>query len=508
MRDFAAELSRYRCWDEQTERIFQQTGVPTDDTILQTRGELERLCAFFEREQIHSYLEIGVWTGRLALTLAELFRFERLAVCDLGLAERFGLTLHVSESAIPFYRGSSHSDGYLRWREQLGQIDATLIDGDHSYEGVLRDFELNSRFPGRFLIFHDIVGGNPSTVGVRRFWEELEGEKEEILAPHREAGYDRPTMGIGIWRIGSGQHRRRVESGGVAAELPFVSVVVPVKDDGERLSLCLTALEDQHYPRHRYEVIVVDDHSKENLAGTLRGFPQARLIRSTARGPAAARNAGARASQSEVIAFTDADCIPNPDWLLRGVSAIHLRKADLVGGRIQLHVSDPACPSAVELYEVALFGAQQQFVEQLHFAATANVILRRAVFERVSFDEELFDAASGEDMDWGARVHEAGFVSVYAAEVSVLHPARRHLLELLRKERLRLRGLFAFLEKHGADVEQRFGGARATLQQLSSGYRGAKLLPAAVDRLTRIRFVSICALVAVLAWFERRGRRS
>ncbi len=500
MRDFARELSQYRCWDQRTERLFRQGGVPADDTILQTRGELELLCAFLEREQVSSLLEIGSWTGRLVLALQELFNFERVAACDLGLATSFGLPFHLDAASFPVFRGSSHSEEFRRWRAELGAVDVTIIDGDHSYEGVLRDFEINSQFPGRFLVFHDIVGAHPSTEGVRRFWEELEGDKVELCAPHVEAGFDSPTMGIGIWRVGSGIHRRRGES--AREELPFVSVVVPVRDGSERLPFCLTALEDQHYPPHRFEVLVVDDGSTETLAPLVGKFAHARLLSCPPMGPAAARNAGVEAARGEFVAFTDADCIPNPDWLLRGIAALHRTSADLVGGRIRLHVGDPQRPTAVELYELALFGAQQQFIERLSFAATANVFVRREAAKKVPFDARSFDSASGEDMEWGSRLGAAGFVQRYADDVEVLHPARQSVRSLLSKERLRVRGLQKVLEMRAG--ESSTNDAAATIRGLASGFVGAKLLPPQISIWTRVRFALLCAAIAAVGWLERR----
>jgi hypothetical protein len=64
---------------------------------------------------------------------------------------------------------------------------------------VRRDFEINRRFSHRFLAFHDIVGANKNTIGVKQFWEELQGNKLEIKRPHREINLGVPTMGIGIW---------------------------------------------------------------------------------------------------------------------------------------------------------------------------------------------------------------------------------------------------------------------------------------------------------------------
>ena len=201
MRDFAAEIRGERCWDLATEKIARSKGVPADDCILQTRDELIAFCEWIERNEIRSYLEIGVWTGRLFLLLNRLFGFQKSAACDLGYCRLMGLPFHLDGTSYPLFLGDSHSAEYREWLERQGPFDLILIDGDHSFPGVRADFEINRSSATRFIAFHDITGVSTGTEGVRKFWDSLKGEKLEILRPHVEIGSEAPAMGIGIWSV-------------------------------------------------------------------------------------------------------------------------------------------------------------------------------------------------------------------------------------------------------------------------------------------------------------------
>ncbi len=198
-------LADERCWDRETQEIYERTGEPRSDCILQNREELIGLCELIAEHRVRSYLEIGVWTGRLVCALQRLFRFEVVAACDHGWAQRLGLPLHLPAEA-RFFGGDSDSPAFRIWRSGLGHVDLVLIDANHSYGAVRRDLELNRRYPHRFIALHDITGANRHTVGVRRLWEETtadgsQAEAFSIVRPHRELGLDHSVMGIGVLRF-------------------------------------------------------------------------------------------------------------------------------------------------------------------------------------------------------------------------------------------------------------------------------------------------------------------
>ena len=144
-------------------------------------------------------------------------------------------------------------------------------------------------------------------------------------------------------------------------EKPFVSVIIPVYNDTERLNKCLHLLQNQTYPQNRYEVIVVDNGSEENIESIVSNYTQARITDENRPGSYAARNKGISLARGEIIAFTDSDCLPELDWIQKGVAnLLKNENCGLVGGKINLFFKDINQPKAVELYE-SIHEFQQKF---------------------------------------------------------------------------------------------------------------------------------------------------
>jgi glycosyltransferase involved in cell wall biosynthesis len=213
---------------------------------------------------------------------------------------------------------------------------------------------------------------------------------------------------------------------------PSVSVVVPVFNDVERLRTCLLALAAQTYPADQVEVLVVDNASTQDVAAALPDDPRFRLLHEARRGSYAARNTGLAVATGEVLAFTDADCAPDPTWLEEGVRALAAEPAaDMVGGAVEFSYASGAPVSAAELYEFRHGFPQERYLRVEHFAATANMLTWRSVLDRVGpFDARL---QSGGDGEFGRRVAAAGGLQRYAERAVVRHPARATTQELLVK---------------------------------------------------------------------------
>jgi glycosyltransferase involved in cell wall biosynthesis len=198
---------------------------------------------------------------------------------------------------------------------------------------------------------------------------------------------------------------------------PEVSVVVPTRDRPASLARCLAALCDQR--GGPLEILVVDDGSRDGAAvrAAIEVAPDARLVESARRGPAAARNAGARAARAPVVCFTDDDCEPEPGWTAALASAI-AGGAPVAAGRTVN--ADPGNRLAEASQHVANFLAEDSERAGPPFAASNNLAARREVFERLPFDES-FPLAAGEDRAWCARLPARGLRLVHVPDAVVRH---------------------------------------------------------------------------------------
>lgn len=204
---------------------------------------------------------------------------------------------------------------------------------------------------------------------------------------------------------------------------PAISVVVPTYKRPALLLRCLEALLRQTMDTDAFEVLVVDDgHSDatrelvESLARREPGGPTLRYLRpESGRGPAVARNRGWRAARASLVAFTDDDTIPAPDWLARGERAMRTGVWVAVGGRVIIPRDVNRRPTDHERMTGGL--ASSEFV-------TANAFVRRAALRRVHGFDQRFQSAWREDADLQFRLQEKVGPVGRCEDAVVLHPVR------------------------------------------------------------------------------------
>ena len=216
------------------------------------------------------------------------------------------------------------------------------------------------------------------------------------------------------------------------AATPRVSVVIPVHDDAEGLRSCLAALREQDLAPGSFEVVVCDNGSTLDpvTEADLAPLSDVTLITTGEPGSYRARNRCLPRARGGVLAFTDADCTPHRTWLSAGLADLDRSGGALLAGRVDTYARhDP--PTPVELFEVETAFPQEKYVATMSFGVTANLFVRRDVFEAVGpFDAELL---SGGDREFCERAVRRGHRITYSDAAVVDHPARASAAELATK---------------------------------------------------------------------------
>lgn len=203
-----------------------------------------------------------------------------------------------------------------------------------------------------------------------------------------------------------------------------MSVVIASRGRPGSLVRCLQALCAQSVPRGRFEVVVCDDESPEPLEPLLASFADRltlRVVRQRHAGPAAARNQGARNAVGRHLAFTDDDCVPAPEWLELLLARFERHPGHLIGGSIVNLLPDDPYATATQLIMSCVYDYYARHPAGQRFYSTTNLATPASRFWLLNGFSERFPRAAGEDYDFCARWHEAGFSDVYAPEVEVGH---------------------------------------------------------------------------------------
>lgn len=208
-------------------------------------------------------------------------------------------------------------------------------------------------------------------------------------------------------------------------ERPDVSIVVATHNRAARLESLLTALAAQSLPRERFELVVVDDGSGDATARILERSAAARELQPqvirlpTSVGRAGARERGWREARAPLVAFTDDDCEPDPEWLAAGLAAAARQPGAIVQGRTE--------PIAAELEAVPPhrlpFTRTIRVTELDPGFATCNVFYPRELLERIGgFDVDRYGRVhGGEDSDLAWRAIGAGARATFADDAIVRH---------------------------------------------------------------------------------------
>ena len=236
----------------------------------------------------------------------------------------------------------------------------------------------------------------------------------------------------------------------------LISIIIPVYNDPKGLKTCLKGISRQSKHLSETEVIVVDNASTIPLKSIIDAFPFAFYAYEEKPGSYAARNKGMSIAKGEYLFFLDADCIPEPDWLEKGIQCLQNHSENtLIGGEVNLPLSDK--PTITELYQCTVGFQQQENIEERLFSVTANLFIKtKNALAIGSFDERIL---SGGDRDWCLKAVKKGFKVTYCPKAIVNTPARKSLRKAIIQARRVSGGRFQSEQLHlnqRSDTDQTF----------------------------------------------------
>jgi succinoglycan biosynthesis protein ExoA len=225
-------------------------------------------------------------------------------------------------------------------------------------------------------------------------------------------------------------------------ELPFVTVVVPCRNEEKHISKCLESILANDYPKDRMEILVVDgtseDRTREIVASYAQRFPWIRLVDNPQKHIPVAMNIGIRAARGERILKMDAHSTYQTEYISRCVHYQNVYGAENVGGVWKMV---PGANTAMA--KAIVFGLGHRFgsgnanvkigVDKPTWSdAAAFGCFKKELFEGIGpYDEHLL---SSSDLDLNQRIQAAGggillvpdVVINYAADAN-LRTFRRHV---------------------------------------------------------------------------------
>ena len=210
---------------------------------------------------------------------------------------------------------------------------------------------------------------------------------------------------------------------------PFISVIIPAKNEERLIRSCITSLRQLNYPKDQFEILIIDGLSADRTAEVAREMG-ATVIRNEKQTVSPGRNIGFENAKGELIAFTDADCIVDKAWLSSCVK--YFEKDDTVacvGGPNLTPADESDFGKAVGfVFDQPVFAAgsiharELNEVKEVTSIPGCNAIYRQSVLSRVMpLDETML---TGDDTLLNRKIIDLGYRLLYTPDVKVFHYRR------------------------------------------------------------------------------------
>jgi succinoglycan biosynthesis protein ExoA len=221
------------------------------------------------------------------------------------------------------------------------------------------------------------------------------------------------------------------------AEAPFVSVIVPMRNEERFIERCLRSLLDQDYPTDRFEVIVVDgasDDGSRAIAERLQPeFASMHIVDNRGKHTSRGLNIGLAYAKGDIIARLDGHAVASPDFLSESVAALQRTNADVVGGPIKT-LGESGMGETVAIAMSSQFGvgnATFRYSQEEDWTDTvAFPAYRRDVFDRFGTFAEI---EAGEDDEFHYRLRDGDARILLTPAIRSTYYGRQSLFDLAKQ---------------------------------------------------------------------------
>ncbi|MCC5940051.1 MAG: glycosyltransferase [Balneolaceae bacterium] len=217
----------------------------------------------------------------------------------------------------------------------------------------------------------------------------------------------------------------------VTRPAPKVSVIIPYRNNISEVDQIVLHLKKQNYSDEMIEIIIIDNGSESSEA--VSHFTSENTIclqeKEYKNSPYSARNRGVEAARGEILAFIDANSHPADDWIENGVSFLIEKDLDIAAGAVHFDFGEKI--TAAKITDSLTSIQMKKAVEERGAAYTANLFVRRSLFEKAGLFEE--GIRSGGDVRWTINAVKLGFKIGYA-EKAVVYKKARTAKELYQKK--------------------------------------------------------------------------
>ena len=208
----------------------------------------------------------------------------------------------------------------------------------------------------------------------------------------------------------------------------LVTIIVPVKNEEKTVGKCLHSLKSLNYSN--YEIIVVNDGSTDKTEEILKQFSAINVLNTNGIGPSMARNLAIDKSGGEYLAFTDADCLIDKEWLNQLLAYFTDTYIMGVGGD-QLCPEDetPFGKDVHNFLKLIAFSSDylktEKEVMNIRHNPTCNMMYRKAAFEKIgNFKKDLWPC---EDLEFDCRLIQSGYKLIFNPKAIVYHYRPKNL---------------------------------------------------------------------------------